>query len=424
MAVTLLRGPGVSRVPGLGVSRQGGLSNGSRLWEIGDASGLPRNGLVALYDPYRNVYGRNCTVTAIADVWPEKMARSGSTFLETSETSYHLARTTGTSASTGQPYWMSVVITPVGRKRFMLGEGTTTSWALYDTAAVAVVSKGAGCPSASITDNGDGTYTLTAALVNCRDNIYTMPDDATDNTARSFAGDTSKGFTLNQWQVNLGSTLFPYAAPSGAPGTLQTMADYHGSLYPLQLGSGATADAADPAFTGVSMLHAADYLLSGDLAGITMAGDWTLPIICKTAGTANTLVSLASAAAADQYQAIEYNGSTKVRIKTVNGATVTTSGDLTVSATAVQMLVLTSSGDTLTLKRMDTGTSVTATNADPTGAGRLCIGALGINVVATPADALTWYLLPLYNRAWGTGEATRSYLYSKSLMARRGVTLA
>lgn len=49
MAVTLLRGPGVSRVPSL--------SNGNRLWEVGDASGLPRNGLVLLADPYRDAYG-------------------------------------------------------------------------------------------------------------------------------------------------------------------------------------------------------------------------------------------------------------------------------------------------------------------------------------------------------------------------------
>jgi len=38
--------------------RQGSPSHrGTRLWLPGDESGLPRNGLVALYDPYRDAYG-------------------------------------------------------------------------------------------------------------------------------------------------------------------------------------------------------------------------------------------------------------------------------------------------------------------------------------------------------------------------------
>ena len=49
---------------------------------------------------------------------------------------------------------------------------------------------------------------------------------------------------------------------------------------------------------------------------------------------------------------------------------------------------------------------------------------LGVDTVATPADALEWHLLPLYGRAWTAGEAAKAYAYSKSLMARRGVTLA
>jgi hypothetical protein len=108
----------------------------------------------------------------------------------------------------------------------------------------------------------------------------------------------------------------------------------------------------------------------------------------------------------------------------VNGATDTASSDLTVSNSTIQLLILTSSGNTMTLTNMATGTSVTATNADPTGTARLCIGALGVSTVASPADALEWHLLPLYGRAWTAQEAAKAYVYSKSLMARRGVTLA
>ena len=373
-------------------------------------SGLPRNGLVALYDPYRDAYGRNVLHVGNADFATGWTAYNSSTITVTpgqpdpdgGNNAYRIQSSGGTATlkyflgstpvATGISYrlclWAKLLSGNATIKDYVTTSITpTSSWGLLSWSAL-----------------GDGA---SAPL-----RIYTAA-----------VGD-SLDILVYHPQLNLGSVLYPYSAPSGAPSTLQTMADYHGGLYPLQLGSGGTGDTADPAFTGVGMLHAGDYLISGNLTGVTMAGDWSLPLICKPSGTANTLVSLAASGAADQYQAIEYNGSTKVRIKTANGATVTTSDALTVSATAVQMLSLVSSGNTITLKRMDTGTSVTATNADPTGAARLCIGALGTSTVASAADALTWHLLPLYGRAWTAGEEMRAYVHAKSLMARRGVTLA
>ena len=382
----------------------------SRLWKRGDPAGLPMNGLIALWDPYRDTYGRNVLPVGAETFSVDLVEYKGAVVTVTpgqpdpdgGNNAYRIQTTGG--ASTIKCIFGSFGNTVLGVAYKWAIWGKTGNGSTFkfqpggDTQ-----SPNADWGGYSIASRGIGGLMIDMLAPAVGDNL---------------------DLVLYHPQLNLGSTLFPYSTPAGAPGALQAMGDYCGGLYPLQLGSGATGDASDPAFTGVSMLHAADYLISGNLAGITMAGDWTLPFLCKPSGTANVLVSLASAAAADQYQAVEYNGSTKVRIKTVNGATVTTSGDLTVSATTVQMLVLTSSGDTLTLKRMDTGTSVTATNADPAGTPRLCVGALGVSTVATPADALEWHLLPLYGRAWTAGEEMRAYVYAKSLMARRGVTLA
>ncbi len=57
MTVTLLRGPGV------------------RLWEIGDPSGLPINGLLALYDPYMDGYGLDAGGLAALQIATDRTGR-------------------------------------------------------------------------------------------------------------------------------------------------------------------------------------------------------------------------------------------------------------------------------------------------------------------------------------------------------------
>lgn len=64
MAVTMARGSGVRLQGGAGVRRHSLGTNGSRLWEMGDPSGLPRQGLVALYDPYLDACGLDATARA------------------------------------------------------------------------------------------------------------------------------------------------------------------------------------------------------------------------------------------------------------------------------------------------------------------------------------------------------------------------
>ncbi len=389
----------------------------SDLLLMGGSSGLPRNGLVGLWDPYRDTYGRNVLPVAVGTfstywqvanlTWAE-----GTTAPEWDavEGAYRFRISPKANGSTAMVYNGSQPASVLGVTYY----GAVWVKAVRKNIAVAPVN----LPVVTVTPAEGWTQVKTSLAGN---------GSTTHSFRIYFTGDANIGdvveFYAKEPQQNIGY-LFPYSAPSGAPSTLQTGTDYSGNGNHLTLGANTNASTDDPAYTGVSMLHAADYLLSGNLAGITMAGDWTLPLICKPSGTANTLVSLASAAAADQYQAIEYNGSTKVRIKTVNGSTVTTSDDLTVSATAVQMLLLTSFGGTLTLKRMDTGTSVTAANASPTGTPRLCVGALGTSTVTSSADALEWHLLPIYGRALTAGEAARTYTYAKSLMAQRGVTVA
>jgi hypothetical protein len=413
----------------------------SDLLLMGGSSGLPRSGLVGLWDPYRDVYGRNCLDSSDVQTsnWPAAETSKVTTGLPSVPAGYDshavllvesvnlqnhalacahatgpagtvnfsvLAKAkerTGISFYTGSPY--------TAECKFNLSDGTVISSTGWTAPKITALGDGWYRCSASLALNGTGVAWLAIRLLNGANTAW-------------YTGDGSSGLYLSSPQATLSPDVMAFSIAAGAPSTLQTATDYSGRGNSLTLGATTGASTDDPAYTGVGLLFAVDFAKSGNLTGVTMAGDWSLPIVLKPSGTTGAIVSLADATAADQYQAIEFNGSTKVRIHTKNGATDTTSDDLTVSNSTVQMLSLVSSGNTITLKLMNTGASVSATNAAPTGTPRLVVGGLGTSTIGTLADGLNVNLLALYGRALSVSEETRIYRHVKSLFAGRGVAVA
>jgi hypothetical protein len=208
-------------------------------------------GLVALYLPWMDVYGRNVSQYLTQPSLFANLTRSDATYMETSATGAHVCNIdrTGNSSMT---YQYRVKITPIGRKRFLLGHGQLTTWAIFDTSLVSVIAQGAGVFDARITSNGDGTYNLSIGILQgySYPGLYTMPDNATTADNRSFAGDTGKGFIMHEWQVNLGSTLYPYSAPVEYS---QSVVDQSGLGNAVQRGSTSAEDTNDPLWSPVSL---------------------------------------------------------------------------------------------------------------------------------------------------------------------------
>lgn len=213
-----------------------GKGPGVRLWQGGDPSVLPRNGLVALYDPYRDTYGKNCLPVGMVDCSAFSkygVTVSGETMLETATTEEHVAARFSSVASPTTYGW-GVEIKPNGRTRVIMSIGAISDkYAIFDlTGAGSVINTAYGA-TASIQALSDGYYRCSVSGVPSEANtgllVGTMPDGATQIDEKIFGGDITKGLYVRNPQLNLGSTLFPYATPSGAPDTLQVVRDRSGS---------------------------------------------------------------------------------------------------------------------------------------------------------------------------------------------------
>ena len=239
-------------------------------------SGLPRNGLVGLWDPYRDTYGRNVSALSLDLMYKYMLGLSDGVFYETTDETTHVAKPVQ-ATTIGLTYSAEFRFTPVGgRKRFMFNVGGAS--AVFDVTTCALVGS-SGFTGAPVIDSlGGGQFAVRGvATASGTGGVYLapMPDNATSYADRNFAGDTSKGFTLNQWQVNLGSTLFPYSTPAGEPGTLQTSLDYSGNGNHLTLGATTGASTDDPSNTGTAWsFDGGDFLTAGRPAQLEIAQPW------------------------------------------------------------------------------------------------------------------------------------------------------
>jgi len=202
-------------------------------------------GTVAAYFPWMDVVGRNVGYLTTAGMPTSRMTHTSGSFYETAEAGTHNI-SVGKTGTAGL-YSMSVTFTPIGRRRFMMGVV-----GVVDTTSVSVISKDAWVDDIAIVANGDGSFTVNSYMDERASQslfMYSLPDDATGFDDREFIGDVTKGFTLHEWQVNLGLTLHPYTPPAGLS---QILTDRSGQGRNAQLGSTSGGDTNDPRWSHVS----------------------------------------------------------------------------------------------------------------------------------------------------------------------------
>jgi len=212
-------------------------------------------GTVALYLPWRDVYGRNVATPRWSNI-------SGLTtsddyeFYETTDDSSHSVRMfyITNMPMADMDMWMSVTFTPIGRKRFLLDP--VMCKVIVDVDTMSVISYDSIRTSSDdifLKDNSDGSYTLTVKeLIKYYDSginkwFSLMPDNATEAGDRTYVGDVTKGMIIHKYQCNYGF-LYPYSEPSGLS---QILLDYSGNGNHAMLGTTAGVDTNDPAWGSV-----------------------------------------------------------------------------------------------------------------------------------------------------------------------------
>lgn len=207
-------------------------------------------------------------------------------------------------------------------------------------------------------------------------------------------------------------------------GDPQTVPSLYGGAYPLQRGATAGAEASDGAFGASGWVASGDdYLLSGNLAGVSMAGDWTAVVCGLFNGTTNSVWSVADGSATNQYHVVWYSGAASLKIQSNDGSATNSANALTVSATSVSALALVNQAGVLTLHRLDTKTNITHSGKAPTGTPRLgfCVNAR--SSLSDIANASTVALASFANVAWTEAEIQRAYRAMQAAAAAKGVTV-
>ncbi len=196
-----------------------------------------------------------------------------------------------------------------------------------------------------------------------------------------------------------------------------TVAHDVAGAYPLTLVS-------TPAWTnGVLNLATADYGYSGNLAGITMAGDWTAVLVVKVTGTTGVFWSIADATADNKQDRLVINGSGKLRMYSKVAAGYFESGDLTVPTASWICLIVRNTSSSITVRRMDTATTITCADKAPTGTPRLALGAQAGTSLDEIVDAAQVALHMLYSRSLTSAEALTLYTACKENLKGRVVVL-
>lgn len=244
----------------------------TRLWVPGDPSGLPRNGLVGLYDPYRDTYGRNVlpvgaeTIT-IGSGWDgNNITCTAGVCRETEVEGMHYLRPVS-PVSIGVTATFQIEVKPDGRDYVLILP--VASGAGYGRIRVNLLT---GAVTVDYWSNehyeilGSWAQVLPDGYVRCGISYYNkngvtgIPGirACLDDGTYIYMGDPAKGYLLRNPQLNLGPTLFPYSTPSGAPGTLQTLTDFSGRGNTGTLGASTSAGADDPSFTGTALSFGGD----------------------------------------------------------------------------------------------------------------------------------------------------------------------
>jgi len=212
---------------------------------------------------------------------------------------------------------------------------------------------------------------------------------------------TSQTADILVWhpQLTAGSSPIPYEKTT----LNQTMWDWSPNAAHGTRGNAGTPDSFDPRFllvggkiSGLEFVTD-DQVITSNLSGVSMSGDWTAYVVGKFNGSSGYVWSMA-ATSVSAYQGIFYSGGLKIVSR--NGAAQQISSTaLAVPANNYVALALVSSGGTITLKRLDTGATVTIANQNPAGTPRLGFGILAISSPGSAADALSLVYTALYAAA-------------------------
>jgi len=400
--------------------------------------GLPRNGLVALYDPYRDTYGRNVLTSGYQyfDMGIAGLTRSDATggywqFLESATDDFHRIVWPTAAVAAGVGFMFSLRVRAVGVTQFMIrvvrGSDPFES-AIFNLSTGAVTSCHANL-TASITDAGGGEFICT---------VYVKPTASAVGSIQfgkevrsTYLGTAGQGFVVGFPQLNLGSTLFPYAAPSGAPGTLQTLTDYSGHSNTGTLGASTDVGADDPSFTGTSLLFGGDdYVvttvtpakLDANLP-MTMLAVFKVPAFTGATQRVVSFSNVSGLAPAYNGRALLFKSSDNLKLSAHSYASSDIFSSQTVTAGDIIVGAMRYDGSKQSVfvngvKYDEKDAPSVTLHAD----SNLRLGrSQDLSGFFTNSDI---HLCAVWQQSLSEPEMMRVYLYLKSLMAGRGVTVA
>jgi hypothetical protein len=250
------------------------------------------------------------------------------------------------------------------------------------------------------------------------------PTTLYDGTGSAPYTEADPGLYIADAQLYPSATLPPYVQTT----TLQTWADLSGRGVTLQRGATANAEASDPTVLGPGMSFVTDdYMLTGNLAGVNMAGDWTAIVagLFNSSSAGKYPWSVGSVASDADFAGIRFSEAGKagpIIAATVGGNSLGTS--ITVSGTSPEILVAQCVGGAVTLKNIRTGENQsTASKAPAPPSVRIGVGCLA-KAALSPVDALTAYEHLFYNRVLTAGEIRRAANKVCDYWAQWGVSIA
>ena len=208
-------------------------------------NGLPRNGLVALYDPWRDTYGRNILPVGSENFVTGWSAYNSSVITVTQNQTvaeWNTTKATRVQATAGAgtdalKYFVNAGFKPVlntqNRIKVLVKNIGSDSIRVFSNVGIdtAVSVLGGTVKEVVVNSTGNGTSGLHLQFLS---NIATNGFD----------------ILVYQPQINIG-TLYPYSPPAYLP---QSLTDYTGHANNAQLGSAAGADTNDPKFNGVALV--------------------------------------------------------------------------------------------------------------------------------------------------------------------------
>lgn len=400
----------------------------TRLWVPGDPSGLPLNGLVGLWDPYRDTYGRN-----FLPVGSETFTIGSGWFKESGAESITVEGGYPDPDGGNNAYRITVVTNGVTKILIRLDSIPRPA---YVTHSFGMQIKAVSVPEGNplyVTIGGNkiagGLVTGDWGFRYCQ-HMYTTDSITYGGVELNAVPPSGQTVVFDAYhpQLNLGSTLFPYSAPAGEPGTLQTSLDYSGNGNHMTLGADTNVSTDDPAYTGTAwQFDGGDYMTAGRPAQLEVAQPWWGfgVYYINQSGVYECLVSKASTSNAsggygfivnktpeDKIRLSIYRSDT-TRIETNTASSVSTGWHwISYGWDEASIIIDADLGNT--------GATEMTTYA-PDVTHRLTFGAYSFTPLYFFTGSIA--LAGFYSRFPSLSERTRIALYVKSLMAQRGITL-